>query len=283
MAAASMKEIKLRIRSVESTRQITKAMEMVASSKLRRAKQRAENGRPYFETVQAALTKIAAGAGWRSSVYVEERPVRRSCWVVIGGDRGLAGGYNNNVFKTALSGMEGSNCCVVPIGRRCAEFFIRRGYSIVTEEFAVTGEVDLGDCHELSAVLAQGFRQGDFDEVNLVYTRFVSVLSQQPFALPLLPIIPLVTETKAEGSMLYEPDPATVFDAIVPGYLAGVLWHAVCESYASEQGARRTAMDSASKNADAMIEGLSLHYNRARQAAITQEITEIVAGAGENV
>lgn len=281
MAAASMKEIKLRIRSVESTRQITKAMEMVASSKLRRAKQRAENSRPYFKTLQAVLTEIAAGAGGQSSVYAEDRPVRRSCWVVVGGDRGLAGGYNSNVFKTALLGMEESNCCVVPIGRRCAEFFTRRGYDIVTEEFAVTGEVDLGDCHELGTVLAQGFRQGDFDEVHLVYTRFISVLNQQPFALPLLPIVPLTTKSETEDRILYEPGPAAVFDAIVPGYLAGVIWHAVCESYASEQGARRTAMDAASKNADAMIDGLNLHYNRARQAAITQEITEIVAGSGE--
>ena len=273
-----MKDIKSRIHSVESTRQITKAMEMVASSKLRRAKERAEKSRPYFAALHAAMADIAAGAGDFSSPFMQQREVRRSCWVVIAGDRGLAGGYNSNVFKTALTAMQGKDCCVAPIGRRSAEYFARRGIPAVTSEFTMIEDLTAEDCAALGDRLARGYLAGEFDEVNVVYTNFVSMLSQQPAVLPLLPL--RAPGTKTGGALVCEPGPEEVYDAIVPDYLAGVLWCAVCESFASELGARRTAMDSASKNADAMIGELSLHYNRARQAAITQEITEIVAGAG---
>lgn len=274
-----MKDIKSRIHSVESTRQITKAMEMVASSKLRRAKERAEKSRPYFAVLHAAMAEIAAGASDFSSPFVKQREIKRSCWVVIAGDRGLAGGYNSNAFKTAMAAMQGKDCCVVPIGRRSAEYFARRGIPAVTSDFTMIEDLTAEDCAVLGDCLAKGYLAGEFDEVHVVYTNFVSMLSQQPAVLQLLPLA--APSAKAAGGMMCEPSAEAVYDAIVPDYLAGVLWCAVCESFASELGARRTAMDSASKNADAMIGELSLHYNRARQAAITQEITEIVAGAGE--
>lgn len=277
-----MKDIKSRIRSVESTRQITKAMEMVASSKLRRAKERAERSRPYSDVLHAALADIAAGTNDFTSPFVQQRdPVRRSCFVVVGGDRGLAGGYNANVFKMAMAAMQDKQCCVVPIGRRAGEFFARRGIPAYTEDFARVEEMTVGSCNILSSLLAHAYLAGEFDELYIVYTNFVSMLSQQPAQLRLLPLNkPVPTQTTPRAQVLYEPGPEAVYDAIVPDYLAGLLWCAICESFASELGARRTAMDSASKNADAMIGELSLHYNRARQAAITQEITEIVAGAG---
>ena len=279
MAGASMKDIKSRIHSVESTRQITNAMEMVASSKLRRAKERAEKSRPYFAALHAAMAEIAAGATDFSSPYVQKRAVKRSCYVVVAGDRGLAGGYNSNVFKLAMAAMQGKNCCVVPIGRRSAEYFARRGIPALTGDYTQVEDVTADDCTGLGDRLARAYLAGEFDELYVVYTNFVSMLSQQPAVLPLLPLEKPVGAARSVIS--YEPDAATVYNAIVPDYLAGVLWCAVCESFASELGARRTAMDSASKNADAMISELSLHYNRARQAAITQEITEIVAGSGE--
>ena len=284
MAGSSMKDIKSRIRSVESTRQITKAMEMVASSKLRRAKERAERSRPYFDVLHAALADIAEGTENFSSPFVQQRtPVRRSCFVVIAGDRGLAGGYNSNVFKMAAEAMQGKSCCVVPIGRRSAEYFARRRADIYTQEYARIEELTVGACSELGDLLARAYLAGEFDELYVVYTNFVSMLSQQPAVLRLLPLNapPAAAGGQAQRhTVLYEPGPEAVYNAIVPDYLAGIVWCAVCESFASELGARRTAMDSASKNADAMISDLSLHYNRARQAAITQEITEIVAGAG---
>lgn len=279
MVAGSMKEIKLRIKSVESTMQITKAMELVASSKLRHAKQRVEKSRPCFEVLHQTLADIAASNTDFSSVYTVARPVKRTCYVVIAGDRGLAGGYNANVFKTAAAHMQGRDCCVLPVGKKALEQYQRLGTDILSKEFAQAEDVSVGHCFTMARMLAQGFLNGEFDEVYVVYTNFVSMLTQTPAVLRLLPLnAPKRTEPGPHQLILYEPDCESVYNAIVPEYLAGLVYGALCESVASEMGARRTAMDAASKNAGEMIENLSLHYNRARQAAITQEITEIVAG-----
>ncbi len=281
MAGVSMKDIKLRIRSMESTKQITKAMEMVAASKLRRAQERVANSRPYFEILFDTLNTIANNTEDFSSPYLEKREIRKSCFVVIGGDRGLAGGYNHNVFKLALSRMEGKNVCVVPIGKKCLEFFRSHGVEVLTEAYATAAEVHVGDCFTVSKMLSRGFLAGEFDEVCVVYTNFVSMLSQAPAVLELLPLAyhPRPGDTSSDCLTLYEPDSVSVFDAIIPEYLGGLIYGALCESVTSEQGARRTAMDAATKNAEEMIADLSLKFNRARQGAITQEITEIVAGA----
>ena len=279
--AGSMKEIKLRIRSVESTMQITKAMELVASSKLRHARERMEQARPYFETLQATLADIAAANTEFTSPYLARRPVKKTCYIVIAGDRGLAGGYNANLFKLVAQAAEGKECCVLPVGKKALEHFQRRGMSILTEAFSPVEDVTVSDCFSMSRLVAQGFLKGEFDEIHLCYTRFESMLTQTAKTVQMLPMAaPKPREDKRPRSlMLYEPSSEAVYDAIVPEYFAGLIWGAVCESEASEQAARRTAMDAASKNAGEMIENLNLRYNRARQAAITQEITEIVAGA----
>ena len=281
MAGVSMKDIKLRIKSMESTKQITKAMEMVAASKLRRAQERVTNSRPYFEILFDTLNTIANNTEDFSSPYLEQREVKKTCFVVIGGDRGLAGGYNHNVFKLAYSRMEGKDACVVPIGKKCLEFFRARKAEILTEAYAVAGDVHVGDCFTVARLVSRGFLAGEFDAVCVVYTNFVSMLSQSPAVLDLLPLEyrPRPGDRPAECLTLYEPDSTAVYDAIIPEYLGGLIYGALCESVTSEQGARRTAMDAATKNAEEMISGLSLKYNRARQGAITQEITEIVAGA----
>ncbi len=281
MAGASMKDIKLRIKSVESTMQITKAMELVASSKLRRAKERAERTRPYFETLHTTLTDIAYANREFSSPYVHKRPVKKTCYVLIAGDRGLAGGYNANVFKAAAADMGGDPVCVVPIGKKALEHAHRRGWEILTEHYDVAEDVSLGGCFELAKMLCTGFCKGEFDQVKVVYTNFVSMLSQQPAVLKCLPLNYDRTQAKndPQAMTMYEPSSEAVYDAIVPEYVGGILYGAMAESVASEMGARRTAMDAASKNAEEMIGDLSLRYNRARQGAITQEITEIVAGA----
>ncbi len=281
MAGVSMKDIKLRIKSLESTKQITKAMEMVAASKLRRAQERVANSRPYFEILFDTLNTIANNTDDFHSPYLEKREIRKTCYVVIGGDRGLAGGYNSNVFKLAYGRMEGQNACVVPIGKKCLDFFRARGVEILTDAYAVAAEVSVGDCFTVAKMLSKGFLAGEFDSVCVVYTNFVSMLSQSP---ALLEMLPLEYHPRSGGTgpgclTLYEPDSASVFDAIIPEYLGGLIYGALCESVTSEHGARRTAMDAATKNAEQMISDLSLKYNRARQGAITQEITEIVAGA----
>ena len=264
--------------------QITKAMELVASSKLRRAKERVEHSRPYFETLYATLFDIAAADSEFSSPYLAKRDTHRRLYIVIAGDRGLAGGYNANILKAVEADAADApepGYCVLPIGKKAVEYFERHNTSILTTSFAVAGDLSVSDCFEISRLVCQKFLAGEFDEIRIAFTQFVSMLNQNASILQVLPFDAPHPKPgqEHESLMLYEPDSAAVFDAIIPEYLAGVVYGALCESVASEQGARRTSMDAATKNAGEMIEHLNLYYNRARQAAITQEITEIVAGA----
>lgn len=280
--AANMKAVKLRIKSVQSTMQITKAMELVASSKLRKAKERAEVCRPYFETMHQTLVDIAQGNTDFSSVYARESGNEKRCYVLIAGDRGLAGGYNTNLFKCLEAASLNQDFLVLPIGKKAVEYSKRNGFACVTESFGEIADVSVADCFEMANLLCGEFKKGEFGHIDLCYTKFVSMLSQQPSAIPVLPLKDLTDkqDTKSiRNLILYEPDASEVFDAIVPEYLAGLIYGAVCESVASELAARRTAMEAATNNAEEMIEKLNLHYNRARQTSITQEITEIVGGA----
>ena len=280
--AANMKAVKLRIKSVQSTMQITKAMELVASSKLRKAKERAEVCRPYFETMHQTRVDIARGNTDFSSVYARESGNEKRCYVLIAGDRGLAGGYNTNLFKCLEAASVNQDFLVLPIGKKAVEYSKRNGFACVTESFGEIADVSVADCFEMANLLCGEFKKGEFGHIDLCYTKFVSMLSQQPSAIPVLPLKDLTDkqDTKSiRNLILYEPDASEVFDAIVPEYLAGLIYGAVCESVASELAARRTAMEAATNNAEEMIEKLNLHYNRARQASITQEITEIVGGA----
>ena len=281
MAGVSSKEIKNRIRSMESTKQITKAMEMVAASKLRRAQAQVLNSRPYFEILYSTINDIVDSNRDFSSPYLQKREGSRVMYIVIAGDRGLAGGYNNNILKLVQSQIQDKDATVLPIGKKAVDFFKFRKTPMLTETYAEAAGISIGDCFSIAKQLSKSFLAGEFDEIHVAYTNFVSVLSQTPATLRLLPL--LRTETGREGTVstdiLYEPDSVEVFDAIVPEYLGGILYGALCESRAAEQAARRTAMDSATQNAEDMIADLSLKFNRARQAAITQEITEIVAGS----
>ena len=281
MAGVSSKEIKNRIRSMESTKQITKAMEMVAASKLRRAQAQVLNSRPYFEILYSTINDIVDSNRDFSSPYLQKREGNRVMYIVIAGDRGLAGGYNNNILKLVHSQIQDKDAKVLPIGKKAVDFFKFRKTPMLTEAYAEAASISIGDCFSIAKQLSKAFLAGQFDEIHVAYTNFVSVLSQTPATLRMLPL--LRTETGREGTVstdiLYEPDSVEVFDAIVPEYLGGILYGALCESRAAEQAARRTAMDSATQNAEDMIADLSLKFNRARQAAITQEITEIVAGS----
>ncbi|MCC8044944.1 MAG: ATP synthase F1 subunit gamma [Clostridiales bacterium] len=311
--AANMKAVKLRIKSVESTMQITKAMELVASSKLRRAKERSDQCRPYFRELHQTLVDIAEGNTDFSSVYAKPSANERCCYVVIAGDRGLAGGYNSNIFKKLEAAAQSadstettapeSNYVVLPIGKKAVEYFQRRHVEILTEDFVTVADISVADCFEIARLLCRQYREGRFGHIELCYTEFVSMLSQRPEIYPMLPLTdlerPMETGADAEPKdgasqgmdsvgerkksvrdlILYEPDSSEVFDAIVPEYLGGFIYGGVCDALASELAARRNAMEAATSNAEEMIEKLNLSYNRARQSSITTEITEIVAGA----
>jgi len=279
--AANMKAVKLRIKSVQNTMQITKAMELVASSKLRKAKERSEKCRPYFRELYETLSDIANGNTDFSSIYTKTNGVGKVCYVVIAGDRGLAGGYNSNVFKCFEADANGREYVVLPIGKKSVDYCRYRKKEIMTDSFEEVGAIAVGDCFSIAKLLCEEYKKGTFGSIKLVYTEFVSMLSQTAHSADLLPLSDLAAEDRepVKNLILYEPDSSEVFNAIVPEYLAGIIYGAVCDSLASEQAARRTAMDSATSNAEEMIGKLSLSYNRARQASITQEITEIVGGA----
>lgn len=281
MAGVSSKEIKNRIRSMNSTRQITKAMEMVASSKLRRAQAQMYTSRPYFETLYATVQNIADTSAELQSPYLTGNDGKKALFVVVAGDRGLAGGYNSNVLRLALAAMEGKDAVVLPIGKKATEFFNSKGYPLFSTTEMATEEFTASHCFTLAKQLCKAYLKGEYSEIQIGYTNFVSVLSQEPAILQALPLLRQETSEpkRMPAQIIYEPDSTTVFETIIPEYVGGILYGVLCESRAAEQAARRTAMDSATKNADDMISELNLKYNQARQAAITQEITEIIAGA----
>ena len=278
MAGVSSKEIKNRIRSMESTKQITKAMEMVAASKLRKTQRDVQASRPYFQILAQTVENIAAGENAFTSPYLTLRPEGKTAWVVFAGDRGLAGGYNSNILKLALAEMD-EDAVVIPVGKKALEFFTSRGVSVLTESYGLCEDLKVGDCFTMAKLLCKEYLAGQFRQVFFAYTDFVSVLQQTPVVRPLLPLTKPEKTSPQMAETVYEPDAEEVFRTIVPEYVGGMLYGALCESRASEQAARRTAMDAATQNAEEMIEDLSLQYNRARQAAITSEIIDIVAGS----
>ena len=276
MAGAAMKDISLRIRSVESTRQITSAMQLVAGSKLRRCCQRMEDTRPYLNAARQVLSDIASHDDVKS-VYFEGNGSKDRCVVVIAGDRGLAGHYNAAVFKMADELID-ENTYVIPVGKKACDHYGRRKCKQFISEFIKAETMLPQDCRKIAEIVTTGYINGDFGSVTVVSTTFVSAMTQEAKTEELLPIQRVKGE-KNHSQMIMEPGPAALLKSIMPDYLTGCLYAYVCDAVASEMAARRNAMDSATKNADEMIHDLSLKYNRARQGSITQEITEIVAGA----
>ncbi len=284
MAGAGIKEIKTRINSVNSTKQVTKAMELVASSKMRKAKDRALASRPYFNTMYDTVRDIATNTRGVRNVFLKQREVKNRCYIVVAGDRGLAGGYNSNILKLTLSHMNGKKEKVMPVGKKATEFFEKRGYNILKSQESVEKcgyEETLAFAQEVMDL----YKKGEVDEVYIAYTEFVSPLTQNP---KLLKVLPLSfkneenKETKEQAAkrarVQYLPSPEVVLGHIIPKYVSGVIYGGVIESFASEQAARRTAMSSATDNADEMLSNLELSYNRARQSAVTGEIIDIVGG-----
>jgi len=279
MAGASMKDIKLRIKSVESTMQITKAMQLVATSKLRRAKERMEMSKPYASISRQAIMAAVKDCNDTSVPFVAAREVKNRCYIVIAGDRGLAGGYNSNIFKAVAQHCQDTPYCVLPLGRKAVEKFQRAGIESLSNEYTRVEGMSVGCCYKLAKTLIDGYHAEKYDELFLVYTSFKSMMTQEVALEQLLPVPPMEDAEKTPVSTIYELDPVETLQTVMPDFLAGRMYSALCDSFASEVASRRSAMDSATKNAGEMISDLRLKYNRARQGAITQEITEIVAGA----
>lgn len=279
--AQSMKDIKRRIRSISSTKQITKAMELVASAKLRKARQKLEMTRPYYQTLVRSIREILSSTTGIRHPLLEKREVKNKAFIVITGDRGLAGGYNSNVIKLAESQIDDKERAVIlAVGLKGRDYFKRRDYNIVGEFLNISEDPQFIDASSIGSLAIELYKDGKVDEVNLVYTRFKSAMSQEPTILKLLPVENIEEEDKGPRTLIeYEPSPEVVLDYLIPKYIHSAIYGALIESSASEQGARRTAMESATDNAEEMIEDLALKYNRARQASITQEISEIVGGA----
>lgn len=277
MPGTSMNEIKARIKSVGNTMQITRAMELVATSKLRRARENAEAAEEFCRVYERAIFPIIPACNSFAEASSENRD---ALYIVIAGDRGLAGGYNSNILRLAESLSSGDEAIFLGIGKKAVEYFSRVEKKLFSEG-KYANDVDMQYCTELASNICEGFRCGKLCRVELIYTNFVSMLSQAPLHRLLLPI----DVGRFEGDppifdVVTDRDLNELAEAVIPEYIACELYRAVCQSLASESAARRTAMNSANKNAEEMIDSLTLNYNRARQALITQEITEIVSGAG---
>lgn len=262
------KQLRNRMKNVDSTLHLTKAMGLVASSKIRRAGIAMEKSKAYAEQFQGIINLLITSPECEKSPYIASREGSKTRLIVIAGDRGMAGGYNSNVFRYVKDYPDAE---IIPIGKRACSSY---GRDSVSAEL-LTAE----DAYALSCKLCDEFIKGDFDRLGIVGTKYISMMTQEPYVKWVFPLT--VDDSIEATNITFEPDQVTLLEKAIPEYLTGIIIAIVRESFASEVAARRTAMDSAGKNAQEMIDNLQLEYNRARQGAITQELTEIVAGCGD--
>lgn len=283
----SMRDIKRRKSSIQSTQQITKAMKLTATVKLQRAKLRAEQAQPYFDAMYATVTSMLAKTGNIDHPYLQSGGTGKKAIIVITGNRGLAGGYNSNIIKL-VKGLEfpKEDIVLYTIGSKGRDALSAKGYTVAHDYSEIVEDPMYSDAMVIGKRLLDAFAAGEISEIYLAYTFFKNTVSHDPRIIKLLPVEINPEETEASdvvpGSsapMNYEPEEEEALGLIIPKYITSLLYGALVQSVASENGARMQAMDSATSNADAMIEELSLLYNRARQGSITQELTEIIAGA----
>lgn len=283
---ASMRDIKRRQMSVTSTQQITKAMKLVATVKLQKAKARAERNKPYFTELYRTICSILSKTGNVEHPYLVKNGSNRKAIIVITSNKGLAGGYNSNIIKEVVNtGFPVEDVDIYGIGRKGIEGLSRKGYKIVEDDSEAINEPLYRDAIEITKRVLHSYTEGEVGEIYMAYTNFKNTVSQEARLIKLLPLsineLPAPEENEDADMVLmnYEPEAEEALDALVPKYISNLLYGAFVEALASENGARMQAMDSATTNADNMIADLSLSYNRARQASITQELTEIIAGS----
>ena len=263
--------------------QITKAMELVASSKLRKAKEKADKARPYFDALYETMCEIQAENPSFLSPFTRKVGEGKSLLVVIAGDRGLAGGFNSNIFKLAqarvdeLGGKDKTD--IIAIGKKAVEYFGKREFNMLGSYPDFFENIRIHQANDIAGEIVDKYVKGIYERVELFYTEYVSSITQQAVTKKMLPVELDGQKKVSKALPIYEPSAGQVFNHIVPRYVTGMIFGACVESFASEQASRRNAMENASDNASEMISSLSLMYNRARQASITQEITEIVGGA----
>lgn len=283
MASANMKDIKRRIKSVESTMQITKAMGLVASSKLRRAREKSEKAKSYFDALYETMHEITSENKIFESMFNKKNQSNNVLMIVIAGDRGLAGGFNANVLRLAQNRYNelslSKNVIILPIGKKAVEYFEKRDFKIMSKYYNIAESVDIYEVASISDRVVEAFIAGKIDRIELAFTNYVSSLVQKEKCISVLPVDNSGETGKSNNQTTYEPSAEEVFSMLIPQYFSGMLYGAIVDSFSAELAARRIAMDSASDNALEMIDNLSLIYNRARQNTITQEITEIVGGA----
>ncbi|GIO12799.1 ATP synthase gamma chain [Cohnella xylanilytica] len=285
--AKGMREIKRQIKSTQNTKQITKAMEMVAASKLKRATNAALASRPYSDKLKEVVSSIASSSGGVKHPMLQSREIKRTAYLVISSDRGQAGGLNNNLLKKLVETIKSKHksadeYALFVIGRKGFDYFKRRGYAVRQEVIGVPDSPTFADIKSIASAAVGGFENGDYDELYVVYNRFVNAISQIPTIKRMLPLDASQLEGGKSGPTAdyeYEPSAEEVLSVLLPKYAETLVYSALLENKASEFGARMTAMGNATKNATKMIAQYTLNYNRARQAAITQEIAEIVGGA----
>jgi F-type H+-transporting ATPase subunit gamma len=280
---ASLRDIKKRINATKKTSQITKAMEMVSASKLNRAEMNAKSFVPYMEKMQEVVANIALGAGNATHPMLVTRPVKKTGYLVITSDRGLAGAYNSNVLRTVYQTIQQRHqspdeYAIIVIGRIGLSFFKKRNFPVILNITGLPDQPSFADIKEIANKAVGLFADGTFDELYMYYNHYVSAIQQEVTERKLLPLTDLV-DNKQRTTYEFEPSQEEILDVLLPQYAESLIYGALLDAKASEHAARMTAMKNATDNAHELIRTLTLSYNRARQAAITQEITEIVAGA----
>ncbi|MDQ2718724.1 MAG: ATP synthase F1 subunit gamma [Bacteroidota bacterium] len=287
--SGALKEVRNRIKSVQSTQQITKAMKMVSAAKLRRAQDAIIQMRPYAKKLQEMLSNIVSNAdGDVNMALAKERPIEKVLLIVITSDRGLCGGYNSNLIKLAKSDIKEKystqfakgNVEILPLGKKGYEHFSKNKFKVVDNFWHIFADLDFDHVAATAKYAMDAFAKGDIDAVDLVYSEFRNAGTQIFIAEPFLPVKKTVNKKgEAKADFIFEPDKNVLIEELMPKILNTQLYKAMLDAHASEHGARMTAMDKATDNANELLKSLKISYNRARQAAITTELTEIVSGA----
>ncbi|MGY4688421.1 ATP synthase F1 subunit gamma [Salibacterium sp. K-3] len=281
---ASLREIKNRIGSTKKTKQITKAMEMVSAAKLNRAQTNAQSYEPYTKKIREVVAGIASGNSGASHPMLEERPVKKTAYIMVFSDRGLAGGYNANLLRSFMSQVEQRHNStdeygVIVLGRIGRDLLKKRGIPVMDEITGLPDEPSFQDIKNITRLAVKMYEDEEIDELFIWYNHFISAIQQEVTETKLLPLTDLSEGSETVYSYEYEPSEEAILAQLLPQYAESLIFGALLDAKASEFGARMTAMSSASDNADDIIDNLTLSYNRARQAAVTQEISEIVGGA----
>ena len=281
---ATLKEIRRRISSIQSTQQITKAMKMVAAAKLRRAQERAISMRPYTEKLNEMVSNLVKNIEESNDALLLEKPIERVLIMVVTADKGLCGMFNSSVIKESvkqINAMHDKEVQVFPVGKKSFEYFSKRDFAIYSSKDDFFNHLQFEDALEISKGLIQTFRDNTFDKIEIVYNKFKSAVRQDLTVEQFLPLAPPeeTENDKSDVDYLYEPDKNEILSAIIPKHLNVQIWKILAESNAAEHAARMTAMENATENAEDLLGKLTLTYNRARQTAITTELTEIVGGA----